>query len=51
MEGIIPEITFKRSQSSLRVPGNLSRFVICGGLLQACGNYDWILKWVNLHYN
>ena len=33
VEGEIPWITFKRSQSSLQFPGNLSRFAICGGLI------------------
>ena len=33
MEGKIPRITLKRSQSSPRIPGNLTPFAIFGGLL------------------
>ena len=35
MEGKIPPITLKRSQSSPPIPGNLSRFTICSGLIQS----------------
>ena len=43
MEGKIPRITLKRPQSSPRVPGNLSRFAIYGGLIRGLSQYRMLL--------
>ena len=43
MEGKIPRIALKRSQSSPRIPGNLSRFAIYGGLIRGLLHYSMLL--------